>query len=88
MQVTYVLVVAIVTYILGAFVKLKWQTLPRKYIPLQNVLIAFISAFICFFTHLEPNLLQALVLCFSATMGAGGFHDFLKMFQQNTTKED
>ena len=81
MQISYVVVVALVTYILGSFTKLKWSTLPHKYIPIQNVIIAIISTFICFFTKLESNFLQALILCFTATMGAGGIHDLLKSFQ-------
>lgn len=87
MEVSYVIVVAIVTYILGAFTKLKWESLPHKYIPIQNVIIAIISTFICFFAKIEPSFIQALVLCFTATMGAGGVADLIQTFEKDTDKE-
>ena len=46
MQITYIIVVALITYILGAFTKIKWDRIPNKYIPIQNVIIALISSFI------------------------------------------
>ncbi len=86
MQISYVLIVAIVTYLLGSFTKLKWSTLPHKYIPIQNAIIAVISTFICFFSKIEPNFIQAFILCFTATMGAGGIHDLLSTLTQENTK--
>ncbi len=82
MQVTYVIVVAIITYVLGALTKLKWNKVPNKFIPIQNVIIAIISTLICFFTKLEPNFIQAFVLCFTATMGAGGMSGLVKTFKK------
>lgn len=80
---TYAIIISIVTYVIGAVTKMKWNYLHNKYIPIQNVVIAFISAFICFFSKIEPNFLQALVLCFSATMCAGGTYDLIKVFDKN-----
>ena len=77
MDVTYVLVVALVTYILGVFTKLKWDRIPNKYIPIQNLIIAIISTIICFFRKIETNLIQAFVLCLMSTMGAGGIADLM-----------
>ena len=59
--------------------KLFIDTIPNKYIPLQNVLIGLISAVICYLTKIETNLLQAIVLCLMATMGAGGIADLVKI---------
>ena len=81
MDVTYVLVVAIVTYILGIFTKLKWDRVPNKYIPIQNLIIAVISTLICFFTKIEPNFIQAFILCLMATMGAGGIADLMNIMK-------
>lgn len=79
MEITYVVVIAIVAYVLGSITKIFIDTIPNKYIPLQNVLIGLISAFICYFTKIEPNLLQSIVLCVIATMGAGGVADLIKI---------
>ena len=78
MEITYVIIIAIVTYILGAITKLFIEAIPNKYIPLQNVVIGVVSALICYFTKIETNLLQAIVLCLTATMGAGGVADLMK----------
>ncbi len=83
MDVTYVLIVAIVTYILGIFTKLKWDRVPNKYIPVQNLIIAVISTLICFFTKIEPNFIQAFILCLMATMGAGGIADLMNIMKNS-----
>ena len=75
----FVVVVGIVTYILGAITKIFIDTIPNKFIPIQNVLIGTISGLICYFTVIEPNLLQALVLCLIASMGAGGTADLIQI---------
>lgn len=79
MEVTYVVVVFIVTYIIGAISKLFVESMPNKFIPLQNVVIGIASGLICYFTKIEPNLLQALVLCFMGAIGAGGTADLVKI---------
>ena len=38
-----------------------------------------IAGLICYFTKIEPNLLQSLVLCIVATMGAGGVADLINI---------
>lgn len=75
MEITYVVIIGIVTYILGAITKLFIDKIPNKYIPFQNVVIGIIAGLICYFTKIEPNILQALVLCLTASMGAGGIAD-------------
>ena len=79
MEITYVLIITLVAYVLGSITKIFIATIPNKYIPLQNVIIGIISAFICYFTKIEPNLLQSIVLCLVATMGAGGIADLTKI---------
>ena len=79
MEITYVVVIAIVAYVLGAITKIFIDTVPNKYIPIQNVVVGIVSALICYFTNIEPNLLQALVLCIVATMGAGGIADLINI---------
>jgi len=79
MEITYVVIIAIVAYILGAITKIFIDAVPNKYIPIQNVIVGAISALICYFTGVEANLLQAIVLCLIATMGAGGIADLINI---------
>lgn len=79
MEITYVIIIGIIAYIFGAITKLFIEEIPNKFIPLQNVVVGVISAIICYFTGIEPNLLQAIVLCLVATMGAGGVADLINI---------
>ena len=79
MEITYVVIIAIVAYVLGAITKIFVDKIPNKYIPIQNVIVGIISALICYFTGLESSLLQAIVLCAFATMGAGGIADLINI---------
>ena len=79
MEITYVIIIAIIAYICGAITKIFIDEIPNKFIPIQNVVIGVISAIICYFTGIEPNLLQAIVLCLVATMGAGGIADLINI---------
>lgn len=79
MEITYVVIITLVAYVLGSITKLFIATIPNKYIPLQNVIIGIISALVCYFAKIETNLLQAIVLCLMATMGAGGIADLTKI---------
>ena len=85
MEVTYLIIIALVTYILGAITKVKIDKIPNKYIPLQNVIIGVISAVICIICKIEPDPLQAIVLCLLATTGAGGIADLTN--KKNYKKE-
>lgn len=79
MEITYVVIIAIVAYVLGAITKIFIDSVPNKYIPIQNVIVGIVSALICYFTGIEANLLQAIVLCLVATMGAGGIADLINI---------
>lgn len=79
MEITYVVIIAIVAYVLGAITKIFIDSIPNKYIPIQNVVVGIVSALICYFTGIETNLLQAIVLCLVATMGAGGVADLVNI---------
>lgn len=78
MAITYVIIIALVAYVFGAITKLFIDSIPNKYIPIQNVIIGFVSALICYFCKIETDLLQAIVLCLMATMTAGGTADLIK----------
>lgn len=82
MEITYVIIIAIIAYIFGAITKIFVDSIPNKYIPIQNVVIGVISAVICYFTGIEPDFLQAIVLCLVACMGAGGIADLKKVVRE------
>ena len=77
MEVTYLIVIALVTYVLGSITKLKIDKIPNKFIPIQNVIIGVVSAVICIVWKIEPDPMQAVILCLFATTGAGGINDLL-----------
>ena len=79
MEITYVVVVFIVTYILGAITKTFIDAIPNKYIPIQNVIIGITSGFICYLIGIETDLITSIVLCFMAAIGAGGTADLVKV---------
>ena len=79
MEITYVIIIAIIAYICGAITKIFIDEIPNKFIPIQNVVIGIISALICYFTGIEANLLQSIVLCLVACMGAGGIADLINI---------
>lgn len=82
MNITYIVILALVAYVFGAITKAFIDEVPNKYIPIQNVLIGLISALICYFCKIETNLLQAIILCEAATLGAGGTADLIKLFKK------
>ena len=79
MEITYVVIISIITYICGAITKCFVDKIPNKYIPIQNVVIGVIIGLICYFAGIEPNFLQAIVLCLVACMGAGGVADLINI---------
>ena len=83
MEITYTIVIFLVTYVLGSVTKLFISSVPNKFIPLQNVLIGVASGLICYFTKVEPNILQALVICLMATTSAGGIADLKKLVEKD-----
>ena len=82
MEITYIVIVALITYIFGAITKTFIDSVPNKYIPFQNVLIGILSGLMCYFCNIETNLLQSIVLCLMATMGAGGIADLTKIINK------
>ena len=79
MEITYMVILTIITYIFGAITKVFVDNVPHRFIPLQNVIIGIVAGLICYFTKIESNLLQALCLCLMSTMTAGGVADLKKL---------
>ena len=68
----------LVAYAFGAISKIFIAKMPNRLIPLQNLIIGVISALICWLVKLEPNFIDALIVCMMATMSAGGISDLIK----------
>ena len=79
MEINYMVIITLVSYVLGAINKLFVKTIPNKYIPMQNVIVGFVSAFICYFMKIESNLFSAIVMCLISTMSAGGISDLIQL---------
>lgn len=82
MELTYMVIVTLVTLVAGAITKTFVDIIPNKFIPMQNLLIGVVSALLCYFGGIESNLLQAVCLCIFASMGAGGIVDLRKTTKQ------
>lgn len=76
--ITVSVVVMAVAYFFGAISKLFINNIPNKYIPIQNVIIGFISGFICYVIDLDENIISAIILCVISTMSAGGIADLIE----------
>ena len=81
MELTVAIVVMAITLIAGEITKV--TAIPNKYIPLQNVAIALISAGICIIFKVEGmGILETIITCIFATMSAGGIADLKKVTKE------
>ena len=77
MEITIPSIITFVTLIMGMISK-KFSIMNSKHIPFQNVLIGIVSGVLIFLTDLEPNILNAIITCLIASLGAGGLYDTIK----------
>lgn len=81
MQITVALVVMAVTLVAGEITKM--TSLPNKYIPLQNIIIAIIASIVCIVFKVENlSALETVLTCVFATMSAGGIADMKKIVEK------
>ena len=81
MQITIALVVMAVTLVAGEITKM--TSLPNKYIPLQNIIIAIIASIVCIIFNVENmGVLETVLTCVFATMSAGGIADMKKVIEK------
>ena len=81
MQITVALIVMAVTLVAGEITKL--TSLPNKYIPLQNIIIAIIASIVCIVFNVENmGVLETVLTCVFATMSAGGIADMKKVIKK------
>lgn len=81
MEITIALIVTAVTLLAGEITKM--TTIPNKYIPLQNIIIAVIASIICIVFKVEnAEPLNIVLSCIFATMSAGGLADLKKIKEE------
>ena len=81
MQITIALVVMAVTLVAGEITKL--TSLPNKYIPLQNIIIAIVASIVCIVFKVENmGALETVLTCVFATMSAGGIADMKTVIEK------
>lgn len=67
-----------------AITKIFINKISNKYISIQNVVIGIISGCICYWTKIETDFLQSIILSLMASTVAGGIANLAKT---NKTKE-
>ena len=74
MEITVALIITAITLVAGQITKM--TPIPNKYIPLQNIIIAVISAIICIIFKVENmTALETVIACIFGSMSAGGIVD-------------
>ena len=76
-ELIFALVQAVVTAVLGAI--LKDKVVPCHLVPIQNIVIGFISALVAIYFNLFSNVPLAIVICLAISLGVGGGYDALKI---------
>ena len=81
MEITVALVVMAITLVAGEITKV--TSIPNKYIPLQNIIIAILSSIICIIFKVEGlGALETIITCIFASMSAGGIVDLKKIAEK------
>lgn len=88
MTISLSVIIMLVAYVFGAITKIFIENVPNKFIPIQNVVIGILSGVVCYFLHIDNNLLNSIVVCIMSTMSAGGIADLIetRKLQDNETK--
>lgn len=83
MEFIFSVVTAGVTAILGVF--FKDTVIPRRFIPLQNIVIGIIAAIISVYFNLFDNVATAILVSLGMSLGVGGAYDAVRI--PSKTKE-
>ena len=79
MRLTAAIIVGAITYIVAELLK-PIKSFDKTYIPYVNFGIGVISSIIVIVFHIgDMNMLESIVYCILASMGAGGTYEFVKV---------
>lgn len=73
-EISYAVMVFIVTYICGSINKVFIDEIPNKYIPIQNIIIGIFSG-ILYALATDQNIWVSITMCLFTALGAGGASD-------------
>lgn len=73
----FALIQAIVTAILGTF--LKDSVVPSKWIPIQNIIVGLISSIVAIYFGIFTNVPTAIFICLAISLGVGGTYDAIQI---------
>lgn len=72
------IIVITITYVSGEITKAFISVVSNKYVPIQNVIIGFISGILCFCIRLYENIIYTIIVCLMSSLSAGGIYDLVK----------
>lgn len=73
LELIFGLVQAIVTAILGSISKK--GKVPKKYIPIQNIVIGLFTGILAVYFNLYDDVVLAILICLFISLGVGGAYD-------------
>jgi uncharacterized membrane protein len=81
MEITVALIITAITLVAGQITKM--TPIPNNYIPLQNIIIAIISAIVCIIFKVENmTVLETVITCIFGAMSAGGVVDIKDVIKE------
>lgn len=72
----FAVVTAVVTAVLGTFTKN--NIVPKRFIPIQNLLIGIIASGVSVYTGLFTDVPTAIIVSLGMSLGVGGAYDLAK----------
>ena len=81
MEITVAIIITALTLIAGEITKI--TSIPNKYIPLQNIIIAVLASIVCIIFKVQNmSVLETIITCIFGTMSAGGIADLKKVAEK------
>lgn len=78
MDITVAIIVTAITLIFGEITKV--FNMPTKYLPIQNIVIAILASIVCIVFKVQNlSILETVLTCIFASLGAGGVYDLAKI---------
>lgn len=77
LELIFGLVQAVITAVLGTFTKK--GKIPKKYIPIQNILVGIVSSLIAIHFDIYTDYGIAIFTCLAISLGVGGGYDAFKI---------
>ena len=83
-ELIFAVVTAVITGILGTFTK--DRVVPSRFIPIQNIVIGLISAFVAVYFKLFTDIPTAIVMSLAIALSVGGAYDATQINKKSIYK--